>query len=329
MMGTDLVLVILGFGKLLNGNRLLKKVLKMRGQKFSFSQLRFQLLLVAIICIVFTSGCSDDDIITPPIPTVEDIELDVMSFNLRYDNPDDNENKWDNRKVACITMLEETSPSIIGTQEGLEHQIEFLEDNLPEYNYVGVGRDNGQTAGEFAAIFYKTEVFEVIKEGTFWLSETPDIPSIGWDAALERIVTWVHLQEKKTKKSVYTFNTHFDHEGEEARINSAKLMVGKVNEIVQDTTSAVFLTGDFNGILIQSMFEPILEEYQSAQQSASVTDDIKSFNGFGGGGFAGLISIDFVFHKENIEVLKFETINKDYGVPYISDHYPIVAKFKF
>lgn len=282
-------------------------------------------LLVSLFCIALAGGCSDKG----TEPPLEDIEFDIMSFNMRYDNLGDEENRWDNRKMACISMLQETNPTIIGTQEGLQHQIDFLDENLPNYSYFGVGREDGISEGEYAAIFYKPEDFELIEEGTFWLSETPNTPSIGWDAALERIVTWGHLKESETKKSIYVFNTHFDHEGINAQINSAQLLTEKVAEIVQDTSSAIFLTGDFNGILVQTMFIPILAEYLNAQDSAPVTDEIKSFNGFGGGGLSGAITIDYVFHSKNVVALQYQTIDKDYGVPYISDHFPVIAKFRY
>ncbi len=280
------------------------------------------LLALAIFCSLITScnKCYDCNEMSQKIA--------VMSFNIRYDNPEDGVNKWNNRKEACLLMINDKLPSIFGIQEGLSHQVQYLNENLPNYAYIGVGRDDGSMAGEYCAIFYQKEQFEEVETNTFWLSETPNIPSVGWDAALERIVTWAHLKDIENQKSIFIFNTHFDHEGNNARKNSAKLLSEKIKEITQGNYP-VFITGDFNALLSQKqVFNLILEEHSNAQTTAPITDNKKTYNVWGALG--GLLSrtIDFIFYN-NVEIISYETITKKYGVPYISDHYPIISKFYY
>lgn len=269
-------------------------------------------------------SCSKDDSTNEPINNSD--ETKIMSFNIRYDNYQDGENKWTNRKSACVTMLNDFRPDVFGIQEGLVHQVEFLDGQLPNYSFYGIGRDDGKKSGEFAAIFYKKEKYNVVDSGTFWLSTTPEKPSVGWDAALERISSWVKLEEKTNGKFIYIFNTHFDHKGNQARIESAKLIVEKINELTIQG-APVFLIGDFNGLIGNKMFDPILETFKNSKKMAKETDNKKSFNNFGK--YAGLLNlnIDFIFYK-NTNPTKYQTVTKDYGVKYISDHYPILGYFK-
>jgi endonuclease/exonuclease/phosphatase family metal-dependent hydrolase len=251
--------------------------------------------------------------------------LSVMSFNLRYDTEEDGENQWSNRKEAIIKMLQSEKPSVFGIQEGLYHQVSFMDDELANYNYVGVGRDDGYSGGEYSAIFYDTEQFEVLETNSFWLSETPEYPSMGWDANNIRIVTWVKLKDFIHQKEIFVFNTHFDHKGKTAQLESGKLLCEKMKEIVPENT-AVFLTGDLNVLIRNKALKPIIDNYYSARRYASYTDKIKSFNFFGRWYFSR--NIDFIFY-DNAEALAFRTINDDYGVPYISDHYPIITHFNY
>lgn len=288
---------------------------------------RSEILLksMGLILILSILSCSKDDSLNPPINNAE--QLKIMSFNMRYDNENDGENKWTNRKEACISMFKETQPDVFGIQEGLSHQVEFLDDQLNDYNYYGVGRDDGINSGEYAAIYYNRKKYNLVDSGTFWLSETPEIPSIGWDADLERISSWVKLEQKSSGNIFYVFNTHFDHKGNLARIESAKLIVENIYDII-NIGDPVFILGDFNGLIGNKMFDPILSRFKNAKKEAKETDEKKSFNNFGKYGGLLNINIDFIFFK-NVEVLKYQTITKNYGVDYISDHYPILGYFKF
>lgn len=251
--------------------------------------------------------------------------MNIMSFNLRYDESADEENQWNNRKEAVLTMLNELQPLVIGIQEGLHHQVTYLDENLPAYQYVGVGRDDGETAGEYAAILYDTNHFELLENGDFWLSETPETASLGWDANNIRICTWAKLKDIAADQILYVFNTHFDHKGKIAQEQSSELIVQKVQEIAASDVP-VFITGDFNLLIGSKRLEPITEQYAAAHQTAEISDNNKSFNAWGRG--IRSRNIDFIFYQ-HAKPIAYKTIVKDYSVPYISDHYPIFAHFDY
>ena len=153
--------------------------------------------------------------------------INAMSFNIRYDNPEDGAQNWHHRKENVVRMLNFYDLDIIGMQEVLVSQLNYLKDNLKDYQAIGVGREDGKEKGEFAPVFFRKDRFKELKSGTFWLSETPEKVSKGWDAALERIATWIVLKDKTTGKDFIFMNTHFDHRGKQARIESAKLLKTK------------------------------------------------------------------------------------------------------
>jgi endonuclease/exonuclease/phosphatase family metal-dependent hydrolase len=274
-----------------------------------------------IIAVCMLSACSKAD----PFTFKADHDISIMSFNLRYDTDEDGDNRWDKRKDACINMLKETSPAIIGIQEGLQHQVDLIKEKLPEYDYVGIKSEGGYY-GEYKAIFYNKQQFNVVKSNTFWLSETPDIQSYGWDANNIRIVTWAHFTDKYNgNRSLYVFNTHLDHKGKQAREESVKLLIKKIDEIT-DRNSPVFITGDFNVIIRDKALTPLLNQYYSARRFAEYTDNTYSFNAFGRWYLSR--NIDFIFYK-GVKALSFRTVREDYGAEYISDHYPIITHFNY
>jgi endonuclease/exonuclease/phosphatase family metal-dependent hydrolase len=154
-------------------------------------------------------------------------EINLMTFNIRYDNPRDSLDNWHNRKDNIVSLINFYGSQVVGIQEGLIHQVQFLDENLENFSYVGVGRDDGKEKGEFSAIFVDTMIFRVNKSETFWLSETPEKVSVGWDASMERICTWAELTCKSNNRKIIVYNTHFDHIGKEARLNSVKLILEK------------------------------------------------------------------------------------------------------
>lgn len=249
----------------------------------------------------------------------------VMSFNLRYDEPTDGENQWDNRKEAILKMVNEIQPSIIGIQEGLHNQVRYLDDRLTAYHYVGVGRDDGHSSGEYAAIFYAKDYFELLETDNFWLSETPETPSRGWDANNTRICTWAKLRDINGNKIIYVFNTHFDHKGKTAQQLSSELIVDKIKKIAEEN-APVFISGDFNLLIGNERLQAITKNYFSAKRFAEISDDNQSFNAWG----RNILSrnIDFIFYQ-NAQATAYKTVVKNYGVPYISDHYPIIAHFNY
>ena len=196
-----------------------------------------RLLLVSATAAILTVSCGISRRVTT---------LQVGSYNIRYENKGDSlkGNGWGQRLPIIAQQILFHDLEIFGTQEGYIGQLEGMKALLPGYEYIGVGRDDGKQAGEHSAIFYKTEVFDLLDHGDFWLSPTPDEPSKGWDAALNRICTWGHFKVKETKQELYYMSLHMDHIGVQARMESAKLVVEKIKEICGG--KPVVLTGDFN-----------------------------------------------------------------------------------
>ena len=171
--------------------------------------------------------------------------LRVITYNIRYNNPGDGVNAWPNRSIQVSALLKFHQADVFGLQEALIGQIEDIHTQLPQMNWVGVGRDDGEKAGEFSPIFYNSEKFKALKNGGFWLNEATDQPGLGWDAACNRVCTWIELKEIKTGTTFMVFNTHFDHIGMKARTESAKLILKKIEELNKKNLP-VILTGDFN-----------------------------------------------------------------------------------
>ena len=251
-------------------------------------------------------------------------DLTLMTYNIRYATVNDGDNQWENRKDDLSQQIRFYSPDIFGIQEGLNFQVVFLEDNLSEYNYVGVGRDDGQEKGEYCAVFYKKEKFQLLAQRTFWLSESPDKVSKGWDAAYERISTYALLKDKSTGKSFWVFNTHFDHIGKVARENSVKLIVEKIHQINKDHLP-VFILGDFN---LNEKSEPIryMTEYFDDSRQLSIEKPFGPFGTFTGFEFHEPVQdrIDYIFcSKENVRVKKYAVLTDSKASRYPSDHFPV------
>lgn len=253
-----------------------------------------------------------------------------MTYNLRYNNPSDGVNWWDVRKSNVADLITKYQPDVFGTQEGLNDQILWLDSTLTNYSYYGVGRDDGKTKGEYCAIFYKTEKYNLIKDGTFWLSDTPEQISVGWDAVLERICTFVLLENKETRQRFYVFNAHFDHIGNLARINSSKLIYSKVTEHNPEKYPCVVM-GDLN---LTPETEPI--QYLSKQ-----LDDTKGIAGENISGPIGTFNafkhtevvtarIDYVFISKNDGIVnKYKVIDDQVEGRFPSDHLPVLVDVKF
>lgn len=249
----------------------------------------------------------------------------AVSFNIRLSPNDsfDGGNNWNYRQDAVIKFITTEQPDVFGVQEAIYHQAKYMEENLPQYTKYGVDRDGGLEKGEAEsnAVFFKTDKYKLLDKGTFWLSETPDIPSRGWDAACHRVVTWVRLKEKGLfGKEFYFFNTHFDHKGKVARMESAKLVVAKIKEIAGEDTP-VILTGDFNTTVDHEAMAPIVNFMEDAREVSPQTDNEGTFNNWGKN--EKVTIIDHIFFR-NLTPVKFRTVKENYGAPYISDHYPVV-----
>lgn len=259
------------------------------------------------------------------------LELNVMSFNVRYDNPEDSLNSWSHRKDVASQIILNYDADIVGTQEVLSHQLADLRTALPDYTAIGVGREDGDTAGEFSALFYKKNRFKEIESGTFWLSETPDqAGSKGWDAACERVATWAFLEEIETRKRFFFINTHLDHIGKLARINGVKLMLEKANAIAGDLP--IILTGDFNSEPTSDVIQYLLSETSSkvlisaGNQAKEKKGQNGTFHDFGSISVEERPLIDYIFLSKGTEVLKYEVIEEKLNDIFISDHNPIFSK---
>lgn len=254
-------------------------------------------------------------------------QMNIVSFNIRYNNQGDGINAWPNRVEMVIGLINYHEPDIFGLQEALIGQIEDVKNNLPNFEWFGVGRDDGENAGEFTPIFFNKTKFILIEQNTFWLSETPEKPSKSWDSSLNRIVTWGKFKSKVTGKQFLVFNTHFDHRGVEARKQSALLIANKIREMVKDKNLPVILTGDFNLTPDQ---EPIALLKKYFKDSREVTEQppygpVGTFNSFDWN--APLEGrIDYIFVQGEIKVLKYAVITDSKEKRWPSDHLPVLAK---
>lgn len=254
----------------------------------------------------------------------------IMTYNIRYDNSNDGENKWSKRKAFLTNQIAYNNPDIFGIQEGLQHQVKYLDSVFIDYNYIGIGRDDGKTKGEYSAIFYNKEIFNVLKEGTFWLSETPDKISVGWDASVERICTYGLFKSKINNKQFFVFNTHFDHIGDVARVKSVELIIQKIT-VFNTNNLPVIVMGDFN---LKPETAPIqlLSEALNDTKKVSVSKPFGPTGTFNGFKFHKPVSdrIDYIFtSKETIKVLKYAVLSDSKDCKYPSDHLPVFINIEF
>lgn len=253
-------------------------------------------------------------------------KLSVMTYNMRYLNTHDGDNIWKNRLPIIVDLINDNSPDLIGTQELVHKQITDLNKALDDYNYFGVGRLDGKSEGEYAAIFYKKNNLELVDGDTFWLAENIDsVGAKGWDAACERIVTWAEFKDGAGKQ-LFLFNTHFDHVGEVAKRKSAELLLSKVNEVAGNKVAII--TGDFNSL-------PESTVYKTLIKGKLIDLEKLSKNRFGPGwsynGFTDSImtKIDYVFTNKELRVEKAKTLSYKWGNIYPSDHLPIIIATEF
>jgi endonuclease/exonuclease/phosphatase family metal-dependent hydrolase len=257
-------------------------------------------------------------------------EVKAMSFNIRLDVASDGENRWDARKEKVAGLMNYYAADFIGCQEVQHHQLQFLQSQLTDYNYIGAGRDDGKEAGEYSCIFYNKETFTVIQQSTFWLSATPDSVSMGWDAVCNRVCTYGLFQSKKTKQFLWVLNTHFDHMGQVARLASAKLIIEKIKELNTKNYPVIF-SGDLNSkpeeAPAQYISSNLLNTRDISQQPPYGPAD--TWNGFKFDKKPdGRIDHIFIEKNKKLSVIKFATITDSYDKKYPSDHFPILATLK-
>lgn len=253
--------------------------------------------------------------------------LSIMTYNIRYANPNDGKHIWDNRKEIIASQISYYQPDLLGLQEVLKSQLSDIVSLLPQYAYVGVGRDDGKDAGEFAPVFYRKDRFKLLDWGTVWLSETPEKPSIGWDAALPRIFTWVKVQEKSGKKIWYLANAHFDHRGVEAREQSARLMLEKSLELAEGLP--IILTGDFNFNQDEGAYtflagqELITDTYHAARLRHGPSGTFNGFNYDSEGD-----RIDYIWTQAGLEIQSYAAISEIWEGILPSDHIPVLIRLQ-
>lgn len=262
-------------------------------------------------------------------------QYNVMTFNIRMSgfSERDGIHAWANRKEAVIRMFNDQQPDFFGVQEMLPDQQQYLRRHLRQYAMVGVGRDNGKKEGECMAVFYNTKNYKLKESRTFWLSETPDKVSRGWDGACKRTLTYAQLEDKRNGTVLYFFNTHLDHIGRVARRESVKLICHIIDSIRPDAKVPVILCGDMNSSIEDSIFLPVQDILLSpSREIAPKTDHSETYNAYGktDKAFANNNDanvIDHFFTSPEVQLLELRTITTDYGVPYISDHYPVSILF--
>lgn len=252
----------------------------------------------------------------------------MITYNIRYNNPGDGVNAWPNRSSQVSALLDFHKADIFGLQEALVGQIEHIQAKLPNMKWVGIGRDDGKKAGEYSPIFYNSKKFKALKSGWFWLSETPEKPGLGWDAACNRVCTWILLETDKKDRQFMVFNTHFDHQGVKARTESAKLILQKIKEL-NTSKLPVILTGDFN---LTPEQEPIAVITKELQDSRSITKESPygpsgTFNGFK---FDNPLKdrIDYVFVNKLVEVKQYGVLTDSKDQRYPSDHLPVFVNLE-
>lgn len=250
----------------------------------------------------------------------------AMTYNLRLDVSSDGENKWDNRKNLLAKQIEFYEPDFLGVQEALPQQMHYLDSTMIAYDFIGVGRDDGKEKGEFSAIFYNKSKFKVLQQSTFWLSQHPDKPGLGWDAACNRVCTYGLFENLKTKKKFWIFNTHFDHIGTVARMESAKLILAKIKELNKANYPFV-LTGDFNLTEDNESIKKITETLYDAKKVAKLNHGPEgTWNAFD---FSKPVTerIDYIFipKDKNVSVKKYATLSDNKNLRYFSDHLAVLA----
>lgn len=262
------------------------------------------------------------------LPTEQTPDLEILSYNIRYDNPEDGKNQWKFRKETLMDYFLQNTPDVVGMQEVLHNQLNDLTSTLEDYAYVGVGREDGKTKGEYSPIFYRKSALNLLESDTFWLSETPEQISVGWDAALERICTYARFEHRQTKKQLWVFNTHFDHVGVKARAEAANLILKKIKQLNPRGLPTV-ITGDFNLTpetlpiqIFQAAFEDVLLELPKSDFTYG------TFTGFDTENNAER-RIDYIFQKGFTVKKAAQLWIKTPEGRWASDHHPVYLACSF
>ncbi|HDP75424.1 MAG TPA: endonuclease/exonuclease/phosphatase family protein [Bacteroidales bacterium] len=283
------------------------------------NKLLFRLIVATLIVgLFFLVSCKPN----------ENDSIRLISYNIRFDNPDDGLNAWPNRKEYVAQMVKFYGVDLLGVQEALHHQLRDIMSMLDGYEYVGVGRDDGDTLGEYSVIIYRAQRFQLQFTGTFWLSETPDAPSLGWDAACKRVCSWAIFKDRNSAKTFAMFNTHFDHVGKVARQNSAKLLLNRIATIANSIP--VLVTGDFNMIPTDSTISIIASVYADTYNLSPIGHygPVGTWNGFD---YNSPLTdrIDYCFvDSSKVDILRHAHIDDAFRQRFPSDHLPVLVELR-
>ena len=253
-------------------------------------------------------------------------ETSVMSFNIRYDAASDGENRWELRKERVAGLMRWHGAHFIGAQEVLHHQLAYLSGSLKGFGSIGLGRDDGSTKGEYACILYDSSRYERVRDSTFWLSPTPDVISKGWDAAIRRVCTYGLFRSRTTGRMLWVFNTHFDHIGDTARLESARLILSRIESLNAGKGWPVVLMGDFNArpeepsiLHLSTRLYNARDRSEQPPYGAADTWNAFRFDSLPDGW------IDHIFVSPGVRVKRYATLTDSYDRKYPSDHFPVMA----
>lgn len=296
------------------------------------------IFLLSSLALASSLACTKEKPNTPDTPSKEPIEaefsLKAMSFNIRYSNSTDlNEKSWNQRRKPCVDLIKAIGPGVIGMQESRTDQREYLKAMLSKYTLLEVP-GTGTGKGANATVLYQKDTYNCIDWGYFYLSATPDIPSTPWNstATSYKNALWAHLQDKASGQEFFFVSTHFQVENanendNDARLKSAQLIVDKMKELAEGLP--VIVVGDLNCSndptdARRTALAPFYQWMLSAREKAPMSDNTYSFNNFGSGTGTGKRNLDHIFYR-NLTAVRFQTIDSDnFGVKYVSDHYPIM-----
>ncbi|MCQ2142696.1 MAG: endonuclease/exonuclease/phosphatase family protein [Bacteroidales bacterium] len=274
--------------------------------------------LAALICTVSSAKPKSD----------QPAKINVISYNIRNSASNDGTNSWQYRFPATLLMVEDQKPDVMGVQEALPAQMLILNGELRGYKSIGVPRDDGKKEGECMAIFYNKKTVKLMKWGTYWLSETPDVPSKGWDAACFRTATWALFKDKRSGRKFYMVNTHLDHIGVEARRNGLQLLLERIAKMDPSEEIPLILNGDFNVEQSDPSIQVLSPKMNNARIFARTTDTGITYNAWGRKDSQS--TIDYIFYRGFRECPTFEVVRKSYyELTYISDHFPVRAELVF
>ena len=267
---------------------------------------------------------------------VNNLELKMMTFNLRVYVPQDGENSWPYRINKVARMITDHSPLVVGTQEGAHFMLKDIDSSLPDYRWTGQGRRGGMK-DEFCAIYYRHGELDIVDEGQFWLSETPEEQgSVSWNSNYPRICTWAHFRVKATDQAFIFYNTHLDHISQEARENGIQLIWERISKHYEEKNLPIILTGDFNSKPDNLVVQFLRGEKEIASSKAILKDAYSVLEGELGSTYHHEFSgektgepIDYIFTTPNVEIIKTEVDRRMIDGGYPSDHYPVISTLRF